>query len=78
MQLLGAGATAEEGCEGHQGCLSLPDTAVVASQMAPSVDSVLGDKDLLKSIFDQLDLQEVCRAAVTCQLWYQVCTCSTW
>jgi hypothetical protein len=40
--------------------------------MAPSVDAVLGDKDLLKSIFDQLDLREICNAAATCLLWYQV------
>lgn len=40
--------------------------------MAPAMEAVFNNKDLLKSIFEQLDLHEICIAATTCQLWNQV------
>lgn len=40
--------------------------------VAPAMEAVFNNKDLLKSIFEQLDLHEICIAATTCQLWNQV------
>jgi hypothetical protein len=40
--------------------------------MAHAMEAVFNNKDLLKSIFEQLDLHEICIAATTCQLWNQV------
>lgn len=43
-----------------------------AMVVAPSVDAVLGDKNLVKSIFDQLALPEIVNAAATCRLFNEV------
>lgn len=43
--------------------------------MLGSMDYVLESSDLVKSIFQHLDLQDVCTAASTCQTWYQVGRC---
>lgn len=41
-----------------------------------SVDFVLSDEDLLKSIFERLDLQDICKAASTGVLWAKVRVCA--
>lgn len=47
-------------------------TSSEQGMVAPAMEAVFNNKDLLKSIFEQLDLHEICIAATTCQLWNQV------
>ena len=64
MQLVGNQEAAGGGAGGVE--------AVLDTMLSAAVDYVLGTQDLLKAIFQHLDIKEVCTAASVCSIWYQV------